>query len=175
MIDTMTPPEPMVRIWSGEHGLFWRPGAAGYTRNPAEAGQWSFSSAQALTRHCGPEKKIELKAVRSGPLFDLLVAARARDVNSRLVRAWMRMNGLSEEPWPDVSDITQAEAAACGAIVSAADKADRALLPPGKGFTLHSVVAARDAPRVLAHVILEHWREVRREAREGTQPEAGPA
>ena len=47
-----------VRIWSQEHGAYWRPGRCGYTRHPEEAGVYSFDDALASTDHCGPEKGI---------------------------------------------------------------------------------------------------------------------
>lgn len=47
-----------VRIWSAEHGAFWRPGGNGYTMFGAQAGAWDFADAYTTTQHCGPEKKI---------------------------------------------------------------------------------------------------------------------
>ncbi len=47
-----------VRIWSGEHGLWWRPEASGYTRVLTAAGIYSFEDAWSHTSHCGPEKRI---------------------------------------------------------------------------------------------------------------------
>lgn len=47
-----------VRIWSGEWGLFWRPGAAGYVADPDQAGVYNFEDAWERAKHCGPEKKI---------------------------------------------------------------------------------------------------------------------
>jgi hypothetical protein len=48
-----------VNIWSGEHQLWWRSGASGYTPSRCEAGVYSFSEAWSKTCHCGPEKQIE--------------------------------------------------------------------------------------------------------------------
>lgn len=47
-----------VRIWSAEHGCYWRPEAAGYTQDKLEAGLYIFEDAVRRTHHCGPEKKI---------------------------------------------------------------------------------------------------------------------
>ena len=55
--------ERPVRIWSREHGAYWRPNGNGYTQNPAWAGTWPLSSAWRATRHCGPEKRIEFELV----------------------------------------------------------------------------------------------------------------
>jgi hypothetical protein len=50
-----------VAIWSGEWEMWWRDDAAGYTRFTGSAGVYTRDEAHALTRHCGPEKKIEIK------------------------------------------------------------------------------------------------------------------
>lgn len=47
-----------VRIWSGEHGAWWRPDNAGYTNNLLDAGKYRPKNAFEATRHCGPEKRI---------------------------------------------------------------------------------------------------------------------
>lgn len=53
-----------VRIWSGEHGAYWRQGGCGYTDGCAEdAWVLPFEEAFATTRHCGPEKRIAYEAV----------------------------------------------------------------------------------------------------------------
>lgn len=52
-----------VRIWSGEHRLWWRPNRHGYTAAPDAAGIYSFDDAYAATRHCGPEKQIIYEVV----------------------------------------------------------------------------------------------------------------
>jgi hypothetical protein len=49
----------LVRIWSGEHGCWWRPNGAGYTVDALYAGVYFFDDAYKRTRHCGPEKQIE--------------------------------------------------------------------------------------------------------------------
>lgn len=49
-----------VRIFSGEHGLFWRTASGGgYTSDPADAEVMSCETALQHTRHCGPEKRIQ--------------------------------------------------------------------------------------------------------------------
>lgn len=52
-----------VRIWSGEHGAWWRTGGAGYTIRDSEGGVWDFEDAFMRTQHCGPEKQIWYVAV----------------------------------------------------------------------------------------------------------------
>lgn len=59
-----------VRIWSGEHGAWWRTGGAGYTIKDDEAGVWDFSEAYTMTNTCGPEKKIWYSALPSPPDLD---------------------------------------------------------------------------------------------------------
>lgn len=54
----LVPAGKMVRIWSSEHGAYWRPHSKGYTTEMAEAGRWLIQDAFAETRHCGPEKRI---------------------------------------------------------------------------------------------------------------------
>lgn len=48
-----------VRIWSGEHQAWWRPGGHGYVAEALYAGIWVFYEAVKQTHHCGPEKEIE--------------------------------------------------------------------------------------------------------------------
>ena len=52
-----------VRIWSGEHRQYWRPEAQGDTSVLSNAGIWTRRDAERLTKHCGPEKRIELRLV----------------------------------------------------------------------------------------------------------------
>lgn len=47
-----------VRIWSAEHGCWWRPGGAGYTQHIEAAGIYTFSDALSRSEHAGAEKKI---------------------------------------------------------------------------------------------------------------------
>ncbi|MBC8737198.1 hypothetical protein F6X40_10295 [Paraburkholderia sp. UCT31] len=61
----------VVHIFSGEHGYYWRPEAAGYTGNPKEAGQWPFEEALALSRHAGKEKRIKYRVVGSACAVDV--------------------------------------------------------------------------------------------------------
>lgn len=46
-----------VRIWSGEHLLWWR-GGSGYTAEESEAAIFEWADAWARTSHCGDEKRI---------------------------------------------------------------------------------------------------------------------
>lgn len=48
----------LVYIWSDQHKAYWRPKAQGYTAREVEAGVWPRQEAVAMTKHCGPEKKI---------------------------------------------------------------------------------------------------------------------
>ena len=47
-----------VRIFSAEHGYFWRGTGQGYTSNPLESEILDISEAYKMTNHCGPEKHI---------------------------------------------------------------------------------------------------------------------
>lgn len=48
-----------VRIWSGQWKLWWREEGAGYTHDESKAWVTTFESAYAVSKHAGPEKKIE--------------------------------------------------------------------------------------------------------------------
>lgn len=52
-----------VRIWSSEHGAYWRADASGYTMTADAAGHYEFADAYDRTKHCGPEKGIEFETV----------------------------------------------------------------------------------------------------------------
>ncbi len=58
-----------VRIYSGEHGAYWREDGRGYTTDRSEAGVWWTSDALAATAHCGPEQKICLESVPTGRML----------------------------------------------------------------------------------------------------------
>ncbi len=49
------------RIWSAEHGTWWRPNGGGYTGTKDSAGVYEFSDAWSRVRSCGPEKMISLE------------------------------------------------------------------------------------------------------------------
>lgn len=53
----------LVRIFSGQHGAYWRPDGGGYTNDLSEAWVTSREEAVKRTRHCGREKRIELWSV----------------------------------------------------------------------------------------------------------------
>lgn len=55
-----------VRIWSAEHAAWWRPLGHGYSIKDQNAGIWSFPAAYAMTKHCGPEKRIAYYALPDG-------------------------------------------------------------------------------------------------------------
>ncbi len=61
--DVLISPVAKVRIYSTEHGMYWRPNASGYTQCRVTAGVYSFTDAVKQTSHCGPEKGIEFEVV----------------------------------------------------------------------------------------------------------------
>lgn len=50
---------PRVRIYSAEHGAYWRGTGKGYTSNPEESEIYWCRDAVHKTRHCEPEKHIQ--------------------------------------------------------------------------------------------------------------------
>ncbi len=52
-------------IWSGEHRAYWRANGAGYTVVESEAGHYTQEEAERVTKHCGPEKMIEIRPAPS--------------------------------------------------------------------------------------------------------------
>lgn len=57
-----------VRIWSGEHGAYWRPNGNGYTAHREAAGREPFQDALVKTRHCDPSKRIWFEFCQEGDL-----------------------------------------------------------------------------------------------------------
>lgn len=55
--------EDRVVIWSDEHQAYWGPNGRGYHLDVRDAGLYTSAEAHALTDHCGPEKRIELRPV----------------------------------------------------------------------------------------------------------------
>jgi len=53
-----------VVIWSGQWESYWRPDGFGYTKDLDQAGIWTFEQAFKRTCGCGPEKRIEYRALR---------------------------------------------------------------------------------------------------------------
>ncbi len=53
----------IVRIWSREHGAWWRAERCGYTVHAEAAGLYAFADAWAAASHCGPEKRIVFEVV----------------------------------------------------------------------------------------------------------------
>jgi hypothetical protein len=57
----------------------WRPKAAGYTSNPAEAGRYTYEDAARHTRSLGPEKHAEIIHERDAPAYERPCCARTRE------------------------------------------------------------------------------------------------
>lgn len=53
----------IVRIYSEEHGAYWKAGQSGYTEWLEKAGHYPFSEAWRVSSHCGPEKGIRYEIV----------------------------------------------------------------------------------------------------------------
>ena len=53
------------RIYSKEHGSWWRKDASGYTNDIMDAWKITFEDAFKRTMHCDPEKGIELQIIRN--------------------------------------------------------------------------------------------------------------
>jgi hypothetical protein len=53
-----------VRIYSMEHGCYWRDNYAGYTYYKEAAGVYAFEDAFKNTHHCGPEKGIHFEVAQ---------------------------------------------------------------------------------------------------------------
>jgi hypothetical protein len=87
-----------VRIWSGEHGAYWRANRSGYTTSRLMAGTYAFQDALAYSRHCGPEKRIA---------FEFVVEGDASGVTARPLSEWHEDYGsvtwwaypVREAPW----------------------------------------------------------------------------
>lgn len=90
------PAEDLCLIWSGEHNAYWRPGAAGYTVRASGAGIYTRTNAEALTSHCGPEKKIEFEPVPNG--WNSRTAPPMAAVLSYLERLLPSAAGLQDAP-----------------------------------------------------------------------------
>lgn len=54
-----------VRIFSYEHGCYWRQNSAGYTYRLEAAGIYTFDEAFKTTHSCGPEKGISFEVAES--------------------------------------------------------------------------------------------------------------
>ena len=90
LVHRVTPKEPRVipadavAIWSGEWDAWWRDNAAGYTAFSGMAGVYTREVAESLTRHCGPEKKIE---IRPHPFAGATIAGRAVPIDGSMEHA----------------------------------------------------------------------------------------
>ena len=56
--DSLFVANPKCRIWSQEHGTWWRANASGYASDPCEAGVYDFSDAWRRSSHCDSSKGI---------------------------------------------------------------------------------------------------------------------
>jgi len=72
--------DELVRIYSGEHGAYWRPNGHGYTNDRRDAWVLPKLQARKITYHCGPEKMIRLEPVVDGDVPETL--------ESYLTRQW---------------------------------------------------------------------------------------
>ncbi len=52
-----------VRIYSAEHGAYWRGTGQGYTTEPNESNIWDIEEAFNRTKHCCPQKQIQFVSV----------------------------------------------------------------------------------------------------------------
>ena len=52
-----------VRIYSAEHGTYWRGTGQGYTTEPNESNVWEIEEAYNRTKHCCPQKQIQFVSV----------------------------------------------------------------------------------------------------------------
>lgn len=72
----------VARIWSGEHGAWYRPDGHGYTADFADAGVFGAIEAQQIIQGLGPEKRISLDVSEdiqipfSAPMVQSLLAGR---------------------------------------------------------------------------------------------------
>ena len=94
-------------IWSGEHYAYWRPQACGYTRDVERAGVWPYAEAERLTRHCGPEKCIQLRLKHEIPEFIALQQRRA----ALREAVWVAIHSAVDAPAAQVTE-------ACAAVMS---------------------------------------------------------
>jgi hypothetical protein len=61
-----------VRIYSAEHGAFWRNTGQGYTLELSESSIWDMEEAVTRTYHCGPEKMIQFISADKEPEESLI-------------------------------------------------------------------------------------------------------
>ena len=84
-------------IWSGEYGAYWRPKACGYTNDVDQAGIWPYAEAERMTRHCGPEKLIQLRLKHEIP--EAIAGAKRRE--RAAVTLWHRFSPTHHMLWDD--------------------------------------------------------------------------
>lgn len=68
-IFTEIPPDRLCRIWSGEHGTWWRPDSNGHTVHWEAAGAYSVMEALSIAKGLGPEKKISFDVAWDYPII----------------------------------------------------------------------------------------------------------
>ena len=62
-VNAFIDPLAKVRIYSVEHGAYWRPEASGYTQCRVTAGVFTFEGAVKRTMHCDASKGIEFEVL----------------------------------------------------------------------------------------------------------------
>lgn len=98
-----------VRIWSGEHGAYWRPNGAGYVSEQAGAGIYRFEEAYRSTRHCGPEKRIAFEFVRAGDVDYVPEIARLRRGLLTIANGGL-WGQTHDQAWQNIRDFARAVA-----------------------------------------------------------------
>lgn len=93
-----------VRIWSSEHGAWWRPARSGYCTEVAGAGIYTFEDAWDATKHCSREKQIAFYPLEkdgvSAPTLTIIKASQAvRDIILEYVRAGGTVLPGEPVPW----------------------------------------------------------------------------
>lgn len=88
-----------VRIYSGEHGAYWRPNGCGYCCCIEAAGVYSFGDAFNRTWHCGPEKGIWYEPVEQPDVphgTSSYLNAEARSARDRaMIKAIVALSAIS--------------------------------------------------------------------------------
>lgn len=67
-------------IWSNEHRAWWRPNAAGYTADIAQAGRYTRNDAvkHSATRDQRPGEILPELPIREDDVFDILIPTKER-------------------------------------------------------------------------------------------------
>ncbi len=72
-----------VRIYSGEHRMWWRNHGHGYTHSQSDVGIFDFKVAWDISHHAGPEKKIAYVLVEPEP-----------QITDEQIREWSLNHGI---------------------------------------------------------------------------------